>query len=314
MRRERLTMKLLRLSAFLLFAQAVVTVIFARAVHAEVQDLMLSAGAQMMQLGRELDALTPRTLRVNGAQIRLRVQSSSQHTLPQVLDEFEARCREHNGRFYEQLREAPRTKAWSEQHLVLFDGVMRVDTERDGAVACMDVGDELGSAETILARAERFVATGDASAFGELRYMRAEKTERGVFVVMMWTDGAFNIKEMFPATGDAPGVDFPGLPRPEGSRRLLSAWEEGQAPALNVYESAVAKPLALDTHYRSELPKHGWQLMTPASVDQATSERGLLAMRNGVTVTLSHTLVNGRGMTAIAPMDTRGATRVSANR
>ena len=315
MRRPESTLrKVLRLSAFLLFAQAIASLWLVRAVRAEVQDLMLSAGAQMMRLG-ELGGHAPRTLRLNGAQIRLRVEHSEAHTLAQVLDQFESRCRSSNGRFYEQLRSAPKTKSWSTEQLALFDGVIRVESDTAGAVACMDVGDEQGSAGTLLERARRFVADGDAAAFGDLRYVRAEQREHGVFVVMMWTDGPLNIKQMFPSNGDVPGVEFPGLPRPPRSRRVLSAWEEGQAPALNIYESPEAGPAALDAYYRFELPKLGWDLMTPASASGDSKMRGLLVMRNGVTVMFSHAITDAQhGMTTIAPMDTRGATRVAAPR
>jgi hypothetical protein len=304
--------KMLRLSAFLFFAQAVASLFLVRAVRAEVRDLMLSAGAQMMQLGKELGGQAPRTLRLNGAQIRLRVQSSRQHTLEQVLDEFESRCRKNNGAFYEQLRAAPKTKSWSESQLALFDGVIRVESKDAGAVACFDVGGEQGSAGTLLARARRFADTGDAAAFGELRYVRAERTEQGVFVVMMWNDGPMNIKQMFPSQGDVPGVEFSGLPRPPRSRRVLSAWEEGQAPALNIYEASDISPSALDLYYRSELPKQGWEVMTPRNEDKSTTVRGLMAMRQGVTVTVGNSSLASGGMTTIIPMDTRGDATVSA--
>lgn len=305
--------KLLRLSAFLFFAQAVASLFLVRAVRAEVRDLMLSAGAQMMQLGKELGTEQPRTLHLNGAQIRLRVQSSSQHSLEQVLNEFESRCRKNNGAFYEQLRAAPKTKSWSESQLALFDGVIRVESKDAGAVACFDVGDEKGSAATLLARARRFADTGDASAFGELRYVRAERTERGVFVVMMWNDGPMNIKHMFPAKGDVPGVEFSGLPRPPRSRRVLSAWEEGQAPALNIYEASDISASALDTYYRQELPKHGWEVLTPRNDSHTATVRGLMAMRQGVTVTVGNSPEGSGGMTTIIPMDTRGDTTVVAH-
>lgn len=304
--------KVLRLSAFLFFAQAVASLFLVRAVHAEVRDLMLSAGSQMMQLGKELGSEAPRTLRLNGAQIRLRVQSSRRHTLEQVLDEFESRCRKNNGAFYDQLRVAPKTKSWSESQLAVFDGVIRVESKEAGAVACFDVGDEKGSAATLLARARQFTATGDATAFGELRYVRAERTEQGVFVVMMWNDGPMNIKQMFPSKGDVPGVEFAGLPRPPRSRRVLSAWEEGQAPALNIYEASDIGPSALDTYYRSELPKQGWEILTPRNESRTTTVRGLMAMRQGVTVTVGNSLMGSGGMTTIIPMDTRGDTTVVA--
>jgi hypothetical protein len=54
--------------------------------------------------------------------------------------------------------------------------------------------------------------------------------------------------------------------------------------------------------------------MKPANPEPGAKVRGLLAMREGVTVTLSQMVVGGRGMTAIVPMDTRGATTVSVRR
>jgi hypothetical protein len=174
------------------------------------------------------------------------------------------------------------------------------------------VGDEKGSAGTLLARARRFVDTGDAAAFGELRYVRAERTEKGVFVVMMWNDGPLNIKQMFPSAGDVPGVEFAGLPRPPRSRRVLSAWEEGQAPALNIYEASDISPSALDAYYRNELPKQGWEILTPRNESKTTTVRGLMAMRQGVTVTVGNSLMGRGGMTTIIPMDTRGDTTVDA--
>jgi hypothetical protein len=38
----------------------------------------------------------------------------------------------------------------------------------------------------------------------------------------MWTDGHAQLLGLFPAEGDAPGVDFPGLKRVAGGRRFLS--------------------------------------------------------------------------------------------
>lgn len=309
--RRSLLARLTRLGAFLLFSQLLVTALVVRGVRAEVQDLMLSVGSQMMQLGERMGAREPRTLHVNGAQIRLRVQHAADRSLEQVLDHFEARCRSRNGRFYEQLQSGRSKGRFHEEQLGLLDGVLRVDGDEGGAVACLDVGEERGSPRSILERAQRFAATGDASSFGNLRYVRAERRgEQGVFVVMMWTDGPLNIRSMFPREGDAPGVDFPGLPRPPAARRILSAWEEGEAPAINMYESTALAAEQLEQHYRSALPKNGWEFMTPASSD--ASARGALVMRDGLTVTLSHTDVKGAGVTTIVPMDTRGATSIRA--
>jgi hypothetical protein len=305
--------KFVRLGCFLLFTQIMITLVVAHRVHADVQNLMLSVGSQMMQLGERVPAAPPRTIRLNGAQIRLRVQHVPGLSLSEVLDHFQARCRDTNGRFYEQLHgtRAHGTKLSPEQ-LGLLDGVIRVDAKQQGAVACLDVGAEKGSPSTLLARAERFVATGDASSFGDLRYVRAEERGNGVFVVMMWTDGPLKFREMFPGEGDVPGLDFAALPRPPGSRRILSAWEEGEAPALNIYEAGAGTPDSLDAHYRSELPRQGWQLLTKPMRNESRAS-GLMAMREGITVTLSHVaLKDGRSMTTILPMDMAGAAAVKA--
>lgn len=308
---QSLLARVTRLGAFLLFAQTLFTALAAHGVRAEVQDLMLSVGSQMMQVGERIGATTPRTLRVNGAQIRLRIQHTDAQTLDDVLDHFETHCRSRNGRFYEQLKTGRTKGKLDEQGLGLLDGVLRVENDESGAVACLDVGEERGSPESILERARRFTETGDAASFGDLRYVRAERrNDGGVFVVMMWTDGPLNIREMFPREGDAPGIDFSDLPRPPGARRILSAWEEGQAPALNMYESSAHSAEQLERHYRSELPKLGWEFMTPPSKEPRS--RGALIMRDGVTVTLSHMSVTERkvGVTTIVPMDTRGEATV----
>jgi hypothetical protein len=114
---------------------------------------------------------------------------------------------------------------------------------------------------------------------------------------------------MFPKAGDAPGVDFPDLPRPPGSRRILSAWEEGQAPAVNIYESSTLKPDQLDKFYRAELPKLGWEAAIPPSKGSDLLAHPLIVMRDGMTVSLSQTDLEGESLatTTIMPMDTRGA-------
>jgi hypothetical protein len=306
---DPLLFKVARLSAFLLFVQVLITALVVRGVHAQLQDLVQTTGAQVAQLGAQLESGgPPRTLRLNGAQVRLQAQRVD-GTLAQVLDQFQQRCRGNNGRFYEQLQAAPQTQGWSEQQLGMLDGVMRVETPEAGSVACLDTGSQQGTPETVLARAEKFVATGDLAAFGGLRLLRAEKRSKGVFVVMFWTDGALNVRRMFPAHGDAPGIDFTDLPRPPGSRRILSAWEEGEAPAINIYESRTLTPAQLDHFYRVELARRGWEALLPPARGDDLPAHPLMVMRDGVTVTLSQTQLPGQALstTTIMPADTRGA-------
>jgi hypothetical protein len=53
--------------------------------------------------------------------------------------------------------------------------------------------------------------------------------------VAVFSDGPLLLAPAFPETGDAPGVDAPGLGRPEEARRVLSAFVEGEAPLLVGY-------------------------------------------------------------------------------
>jgi hypothetical protein len=141
--------------------------------------------------------------------------------------------------------------------------------------------------------------------------MRAEQTGKDVFLVMLWTDGPLNVRQMFPTEGDAPGLDFADLPRPPKSRRILSAWEEGQGPALNMYLSEHQNGKALEEHYRAELPKFGWKATTPAANAPEHAARGVLMMRGGVSaVVAAATDAQGRGIASLLPMDVQGAARV----
>jgi hypothetical protein len=64
------------------------------------------------------------------------------------------------------------------------------------------------------------------------------------------------LARMFPGRGDCPGTDVPGLPRPPHSERVLSAFQDGSAPMLVAYRSAVA-PDALERMYREVLEREG---------------------------------------------------------
>lgn len=300
--------KLLRLGAFLLFTQLLISALLVRHVGAQIQSVMLSVGSQMMRVGELGPLVEPRTIRLNGAQIRLRVQTAPKKKVKDVLDAFHQRCRERNGRFYEQLTAKELEKKLDLPSIARLDGVLRTEGGEAGAIACLDIGDERATSASILERAQRFLASGDAHEFGELRYVRAEQVGENVFAVMLWTDGPFKITEMFPAHGDAPGLDFQDLPRPPQSRRVVSAWEEGQAPALNMYTSAGQSAQTLEAFYRRELPKLGWQFTTPAADSTAKRARGMMVMRDGVTAVIAmDSDSHGNGIASIVPSGTQGA-------
>jgi hypothetical protein len=53
------------------------------------------------------------------------------------------------------------------------------------------------------------------------------------------------------------------IPRPPGSRRLLSAWEDGQPHSLTVYAFAREDAEGLQRFYARELPRAGWDILDP---------------------------------------------------
>jgi hypothetical protein len=125
------------------------------------------------------------------------------------------------------------------------------------------VGDERQGVEGLLARLTAFAESGDLARVGGLRYVYARATDEGTHFLVFHTDESLNIYEMFPQTGDAPGRDVPGLPRPEGARRFMSAWEEGDPHAITMYATTRQSADELRGWYREALPGAGWTLYEP---------------------------------------------------
>jgi len=260
-RAVRLIPKLLRLSVFVLFVWVVAVVWAANRVEAEVQEIMLGLGAEMMQMP-DADTGRLRQMNFNGAPIQFRT-SRTDKPMAEVLDYFEARCMERDGRLAEQLEELmvrePQLEGLDPSEL---DGTMRFDTSQRGYVACLDMGDEQQDHEAIINRVGEFIRTGDIADVGHMRYLFAQRVENDeTFFVTVFSDHPVNIYEMFPTEGDAPGEDPEDIARPPGARRLLSAYEEGKPYGMFVYTdgggSSAAETEAL---YRTELmPQRGWE-------------------------------------------------------
>lgn len=257
----RLVPKLLRLAVFIVFVWIVAVVWAAKRVEAEVQEIMLGLGAEMMQMP-DADTGRLRQMRFNGAPIQFRT-SRTDKPMAEVLDYFEQRCQEHDGRLAEQLEELmvrePRLEGLDPSEL---DGTMRFDTSQRGYVACLDMGDEQRDHEDIIGRVGEFIRTGDIADVGHMRYLYAQRVDEDhTFFVTVFSDHPVNIYEMFPTEGDAPGRDPEDVARPPGARRLLSAWEEGQPYGMFVYtDGGGASADEVEALYRTELmPARGWE-------------------------------------------------------
>jgi len=97
-------------------------------------------------------------------------------------------------------------------------------------------------------RASLCIFKNEDGASGEqlhrVRYTLAHQREDGsIAVTTVVNASATPLQELFPADGDAPGSDLQGVPRPEQSRRTMTAVVGSGDHTVRVYES----PLAVET-------------------------------------------------------------------
>lgn len=232
---------------------ALVSIKFARA---EVIDNALVVGRQMTELANSSKNQALK-VRMNGQDVVYASQLS--HDSPEaILDRYERLCKENAAQSPEDWKDlgakAPANARGKD--VAETGGTMRGGSRDEGTVMCFvrsstskpKIGEALAT----------FQATGELGAIGQLRYAYVRKTKKGAtHVLAMWTMDKFNVKEMFPESGDAPGEDFADLPRPGDSRRLFSVQIAGAPYGLNVYESN-EDPVALANSIDQRLTKSGW--------------------------------------------------------
>lgn len=265
---------LMRLGMFLLAVYVAAMAVVARQVRAETNEIMMGVGAQMMTYADADVQDAPRTLFVNGQRLAFGSGHSDDHDVGEVLDFFEARCRQRDGRLVDHVRELAQEREIAAPDTSMLDGTLREDSARGGYVACFDVGEEREGVEGLLSRLTAFTNSGNLADLGGLRYVYARRTdEGGTHFLVFHTDDRLNIYEMFPATGDAPGIDAEDVPRPAHVRRLLSAYEDGDPHAVSMYTSTIRDAAELQAWYQDELPRAGWRLFEPsdAQLDRFTA-------------------------------------------
>lgn len=280
---------LARAGGLLLAAVALGAWLALDALHARAHELVGDAGAQLLAYGRH-DALDgARTLLVNG--LALRVLSGTTADGPgQVLDTLAGRCRARAGQLPLQLQEHARARLPPRIAARAFDPVLRLADERGGFLGCLDLGAQRLDPSELLARARRFAVHGDVAEFGALRFVWTQREARATRWVALWSDGPLPLATAFPARGDAPGIDPPGLPRPRAARRILSAWQAGSAPLLVSYETAVPAQRALDDYAASLRAQRRSLQLGPAESD---GTRWLIATDTGASAsaTASHAVI-----------------------
>jgi len=247
------------------------------ALRARAHELAADAGAGMLAYGERHRLEGVHTLMLNG--LALQLQAGTSTDAPQrVLDVFAARCRTRAGQLPVQLQERARGKLPPLIAARAFDPVIQLTDERGGFLGCLDLGAQRIEPSELLERARRFSADADVAELGALRYAWARRGPRATRYVAVWSDGPLPLARAFPANGDAPGTDAPGLPRPERSRRVLSAWAVGAAPLLVAYEHHAPVETAL-AGYAAALRASGQSVQLGAPEPEPDRTRWLIAQR-----------------------------------
>lgn len=206
--------------------------------RARAHELARNAGSYMLRYARAQHVDAPRTLRLNGLPLHV---SSGSTTDPvhAVLDFFHERCRQAGNSFVAPLAGAQSKRddavpAAPNRHLL--EPIVRDGGDQSGWLGCLDFGVDHLAPQDLLRRARAFAASGDLAALGDLRFVWAMRDDSGdTSYVALATEGPVAIPALFPARGDAPGADMPDVPRPPGSRRVLSAYQEHAAPSIVSY-------------------------------------------------------------------------------
>lgn len=264
----------------------------ARTGRAAFTEWLLDGGGSMLSLAGAHTAGI-RELRVNGARFRVATVRST-HSVETLADQYAASCRSHSGGMDRGWGHPEAARALGD-----FAGVLHVTGDGTAMVACLDQGTK-GDAEQFVHRLARFTDTLDLSELGGIRMARLERSGDGTFAVALWSEGPLSLPRMFPTTGDAPGVDPPGVPRPEDSRRVLSAWQSRRAPSIASYYLSMGSEQAT-AYYTRELSARGFRVDAP-------SPGALLARREGAQLVVSITPRGRQSVVSLLSVDDRSIT------
>jgi len=229
----------LRLGAFVVFVTVSVAALVLRSARADMGEALWAVGSGVLAFPGE-PGEEVRRLQLNGVRLSFRTRTVDA-SLEDVLAHYETAC----------------------------GAAIATQTARNGEagyVACLDMGPAPISLSEIVSRFARFAQTGDLREVGAPRYVLARRVVDGaaskVFLFTLWADAQFKLYRMLPrSAADAAGTDLDGVPRPPGSRRILSAQEERQPSGIFLYRVPATSPTELESFYRTELRNGGWRII-----------------------------------------------------
>lgn len=301
------------LAVALVVGNAVVAVTLKAAADTSRESLR-SFGRSMLRYSDGRTLSNVRTLSLNGMNVRF-ATGSTPDGVRQVMDYYAAQCRELDGQMSTQVRARVATGTMPAE---LRDNVdvneavtmMRFVTDREGYLICFDAGRERVDYVEFINRVRQAVERGDVTGAADFRYVyasRLEDSDRSTHVVGMWTERSpINIGRMFPDSGDAPGRAVPGLPRPQGLRRVLSGYEVGQPYSYSVFTGRTALPV-LESQLRRDLVAQGWthHALRQQRAGMRPGEM-LLSFERGSESVMFH-LLHERGETTVTQFSEEGS-------
>lgn len=250
-----------------------------RQAEAKIAESLRGFGDELAKLHSLSVHSAPRRLNVNGLELHV-VTASTALDVTEALDRFQATCRsvgqiDMPATLRQQLEDGQtgqRTVPW---------GVVRQGSDTEGFLACLDVGGGLDG-EGFLRKLAQFGQTQNLRDLGQLRYALARRHADRTTLLVLWTEGDVRLNEMFPKLGDAPGRDIPELPRPKGTRRMLSAFEVGQPYGLATYTLEPPWQPGAEAGFIDELQQAGWRsrlLKSGTLLAEKAGRRALLMTR-----------------------------------
>jgi hypothetical protein len=269
--------------------------------RAQVEQTLLERTRALFELVPSWERTPPRALFLNGARIIVATGTSEQ-PLKVMLDHFQERCRRESGGLSKAAQQLVRPRRGGLPSLI--DGVLRIEEERQGLVACLGLGERELTHEELRERIERFADAGDLSVFGGVRVVRLEALEERTFFVATWSEGALPLATMFPERGDSPGSDPAHIPRPAGSRRLLSAWQEDAPSSIHLYLTNRPSDEAFAAFVQA-LEQHGFTNQDSSSMAGGTLMQGTLFARGTQSIAVHAQLLGAETVLSVLNMEPR---------
>jgi len=255
----------LRVAAFLAAANLTFSALMLPQARAAAEEAAKKSGLELLrQIGPTLVG-PPEVALINGQRMSL-ASKLTPLSVDQVIERFGQHCREHSAGLASEIAALPKGAAALERLPEELRDPSRwlssetiADDHKTGQIACIARKDSGGGLKGLVDRIIAFTESGDLAEIGDARYVVARRDDASgqTHVLAMWTEGKFNIPEMFSESGDAPGSDSATVPRPPEARRVLSAEMARRSYAIRMYDTKHTNEEVL-SYYERQLEPSGF--------------------------------------------------------